>query len=106
MKATRFLHFLLIGFGVVLLAALLNDDTSAQNIAACVPAPAGLVSWWPGDGNADDIAGTHDGTLHNGATFAAGLVAQAFQFDGVDDYVDVGPGFDLDAMTLDAWVFD
>ena len=30
----------------------------------CTPPPSGLVSWWPGDGNADDIAGTI-GTLRD-----------------------------------------
>ena len=44
--------------------------------------PAGLVSWWPGDGNANDIVGDNHGTLENGATFATGKVNQAFSFDG------------------------
>ena len=63
------------------------------------------MSWWPGDGNANDIIGRNPGTLVNGATFAPGMVGQAFSLDGVDDYIDVGTGFNLDAMTLDAWVF-
>ena len=53
----------------------------------CVQPPAGLVSWWPGEGNANDIVGSNHGTLQNGATFAAGMVGQAFSFDGIDDYV-------------------
>ena len=56
----------------------------------CVAAPVDLVSWWPGDGNATDIAGDNNGILTNGATFAAGKVGQAFSFDGVDDYVELG----------------
>ena len=36
------------------------------------------VGWWPGDGNPNDITGSNHGTLVNGATFAAGLVGQAF----------------------------
>ena len=28
----------------------------------CDPAPSGLVSWWPGEGNANDIIGTNNGT--------------------------------------------
>lgn len=38
----------------------------------CVPAPDGLVSWWPGDGNAEDIKGGNDGILRNSVSFAAG----------------------------------
>src|SRR5207249_3535179 len=33
---------------------------------SCAPPPAGLVSWWPGDGNADDIVGGNNGSLQNG----------------------------------------
>src|SRR5438105_9651082 len=55
----------------------------------CAPPPPDIVSWWPGDGDANDIQGNNDGTLQNGATFAAGLVGQAFSFDGVNDYVEV-----------------
>ena len=55
----------------------------------CPFLPSGLVSWWPGDGYADDIVGTNHGTLTNGATFAEGMVGQAFSFAGNDDYVQV-----------------
>jgi hypothetical protein len=34
--------------------------------------PAGLVSWWKANGNADDSAGTNNGTIQGGVTFAAG----------------------------------
>ena len=49
----------------------------------------GLVSHWPAEGNADDIVGSNNGTLHNGARFAPGKVGEAFKFDGVNDYVEV-----------------
>src|SRR3989338_305175 len=55
----------------------------------CVEPPSGLVSWWPGEGNADDIVNGNDGALQNGVTFAPGMVGQAFSFDGVDDFVSV-----------------
>jgi subtilisin len=50
----------------------------------------GLLAWWPGDGNANDVAGSSDGSLGSGATYVAGRVGQAFQLDGIDDYVDLG----------------
>ncbi len=77
----------------------------------CVPPPSGLVSWWPGDGNATDIQSGNSGTLQNGATFATGLVGQAFSFDGVNDFVSVpdSPVLSPHAgtngeMTVEAWV--
>lgn len=54
---------------------------------SCTPPPDGLISWWPGDGNANDIIGSNNGALVGGATFTAGEVGQAFSFDGIDDIV-------------------
>ena len=45
-----------------------------------MPVYEGIVSWWPGEGNADDIVGGNHGALKNGATFAPGIVGQAFSF--------------------------
>jgi hypothetical protein len=59
-------------------------------------APPGLVSWWPGDGNADDVQNVNDGTLQGGATFAAGMVGQAFSFNGVNAFVQAPENGSLD----------
>ena len=77
---------------------------------ACTPAPSGMVSWWSGDNNALDLIGTNEGTLVNGATYAAGLVGQAFSFDGVNDYVNVPHNASLSfnstgPMSFDLWVY-
>jgi hypothetical protein len=50
---------------------------------------SGLVAWWNGEGDGQDSAGSHHGTLQNGASFAAGRIGQAFAFDGQDDFVEV-----------------
>ena len=72
------------------------------------PPSSGHVSWWPGDGNADDILDGNHGSLKNGASFAAGKVGQAFSLDGIDDYVDLGNAVGLQVsggnFTADAWV--
>ena len=69
---------------------------------------SGQVSWWPGDGNADDILDGNHGTLQDGASFAAGKVGQAFSLDGIDDYVDLGNAASLQVsggdFTVDMWV--
>jgi len=60
----------------------------------CVSPSTNAVGWWAGDGNVYDSARTNFASLNNGATYAAGVVGQAFSFDGVDDYVKViGPGW-------------
>jgi choice-of-anchor C domain-containing protein len=72
----------------------------------CVPAPVGLVSWWTGNGNANDIAGGNNGTLQGNATFAEGDVGQGFTFDGNGDGVRIGnpPNLQLQTFTIEAWV--
>ena len=74
---------------------------------SCFPPPAGLVGWWPGDGNANDIQGTNNGTLQGGATATAtGVVAQAFSFDGTNSYVQIPNNAALQPtnLTIEAWV--
>jgi hypothetical protein len=75
---------------------------------ACNAPPADLVSWWRGNGDANDFIGGHHGTLHGDATFATGMVGQAFAFDGEDDYVTVpdDPAWDfgMNDFTIDLWV--
>jgi len=85
--------------------------TTAQPfVVLCLPPPAGLVGWWPGDGNANDIVGSNHGTLQNGATFGAGKVGQAFRFDGANDIVQVPDAPSLNfsptsPITVDLWAY-
>ncbi len=100
-KAPFYLSWLLAVF------CFLNSSTSAQT---CIQPPAGLVSWWPGDGNAQDIIGSNDGTPQGGTTFAQGLVGQAFSIDGVDDVVEVpnAPSLSFNTnspISIDLWAF-
>jgi hypothetical protein len=56
--------------------------TTQPGKLGCYEAPSGLVSWWTGDSNTDDIQGLNDGTSVNGMRYAAGKVGMAFGFDG------------------------
>jgi hypothetical protein len=73
------------------------------------PATAGLVAWWAGEGNANDVIGGHNGTLVGG-TYGPGFLGtdQAFQLDGVSSYVQVpnDPAWNLGSsdFTIDLWV--
>jgi GH25 family lysozyme M1 (1,4-beta-N-acetylmuramidase) len=62
-------------------------DEGFGGVCQCSEAGSGLVSWWPGDGDASDIRGGNNGVFENGASLAAGEVGQAFSFDGIDDAV-------------------
>ncbi len=94
----------------VRVAATFRASTGSGSATVAVPLVlAGLVSWWPGDGNANDLVGGNHGSLMNGATFAPGKVGQAFSFDGVDDYVDIGDIADFEitsasSMSITGWV--
>ncbi len=64
---------------------------------------------WPVDGNAHDMIGGNNGTLQNGATFAPGLVGQAFSLNGVNQYILIPPSSSLNvgptsSITVNAWV--
>ena len=73
--------------------------------------PAGLVSWWRGEGNATDTRGINNGTLHSATTFAfaAGEVGQAFSFSGATtEYIDVNDNstlnFGTNEFSLAVWL--
>jgi subtilase family serine protease len=92
---------------LVLSLILITTAPRTQHAQSCASPPSGLVAWWAGDGNANDIQGGNNGTLQNGATFAPGMVGQAFSFDGVSGYVEIPDSPSLNppiAITLDAWV--
>lgn len=74
----------------------------------CFPAPANLISWWTGDGDATDFQGNNDGTLQGDTTFAAAKVGQGFSFDGTGDFVEAPDDPSLDVgisdFSIDAWI--
>src|SRR5262249_26619118 len=87
--------------GNVVLGNYVGTDVSGRSL---IP---GTVSWWKAEGNANDSVRGNGGSLVNGTGFASGLVGQAFSFDGVDDYVDLGNPTSLkltSGITLEAWI--
>jgi hypothetical protein len=66
----------------------------------------GLVAWYPGEGNTNDVTGGNNGTLHGGVSFVPGKVGQAFSFNGVDGYLQAVNSFALEprSVSLEAWV--
>jgi hypothetical protein len=82
---------------------------AAGKCRSCAEPSTGLVAWFPGDGDASDISASHNpGTLRGGASFSAGVVAQAFSLNGTDGYVEAPPLPAQDPTTagsLAAWVY-
>lgn len=78
--------------------------------AACAQPPDGLVAWWPGDGNANDIINGNNGTLVGDVSYGPGIVGKAFDLNGgqnIDQGVDVPAAPVLDvktAITIVAWI--
>ena len=72
----------------------------------CTTPPSGIVSWWTGDTDASDRVSSNHGSLQNGASVSAGLVDNAFNFDGVDDsvFVPSDPSHQLNAFTVEFWL--
>ena len=91
---------LLLGLGVWLVSLGLSATGG-------MAPPPGLVSWWAAEGNCRDEIGTNNGTLENGAAFAAGFVGKAFSFNGINSYVKVpkAPSLDVEGQfTIDFWM--
>lgn len=62
-----------------------DDVTVTVNPYPCITPPHGLVSWWPGDGNYEELVSANNGNPPTGATFVPGMVAQSFSFDGASN---------------------
>jgi hypothetical protein len=78
------------------------DYSAALNLS--IP---GLVAWYPGEGDAKDVTGSHNGTAVGGVQFAPGMVGRAFSFSGTgNEYVQVPNSPDLEPtnVSVEAWV--
>jgi len=78
-------------------------------VTPCSAAPAGLVSWWPGEGNGNDLAGLNPATPQSLVTYAPGEVHEAFQMNSFGAYLSVAASASLNAgpgagLTVEAWI--
>jgi hypothetical protein len=101
------------GSYLVIVTNLLGSATSSVAVLTvssappCVGPPVGLISWWPGEGNANDALGANNGAVQGGTTFAPGMVGQAFSFDPASGTVIVPDSSSLELtsqLTIEAWI--
>ena len=72
----------------------------------CTAPPAGLVSWWPGNGNALDIISGNNGVATNGVTYAPAEVGEGFDFTTNHAGVVIGnpTNLQLQSFSLEGWI--
>jgi hypothetical protein len=82
--------------------------TSGTQTITATAVPVGILSWWPGDGNTNDVIGSNNGSLVGGATYGAGVVNQALNFPSAGAYFEA-PANGLPTgnsdRTLELWVY-
>ena len=96
-----------------LTAAEINTILTAGSVGrqkpACVAPLGDLVAWWPGEGDANDLASGLHGTAAAGVSFTEGRVGRAFRFvDSPNSYVTL-PNSPVwlpanNQLTIAAWI--
>ena len=82
-----------------------------QPAQGCIDPPTGMVSWWPGDANADDMVDGNQAVMVGDASFDDGKVGQAFSVNGTaGSFVEVPDSANLNfgstsPITVDLWAF-
>lgn len=98
--------------GLMGIATTLTMGTATAD-AQCVPAPQGIVAWWPlgdapGTGSAVDIVGGYDADYVGTPVTVQGKVGNALHLDGVEDCLSVAddPLWDFGSadFTFEFWV--
>lgn len=111
------LSILIVIFVSITLFVVASNEANAGLIIrppAYLGLSTGLVGYWTFDG--PDISGTrakdrsgqnNHGTLTNGPVQAVGRIGQALNFDGVNDYVDIGDKSSMEGLSeisVSAWI--
>src|ERR1044071_892620 len=81
----------------------------AQAQTNCAPVPAGIVSWWAAEGNANDSADGNNGILQGTVVFAAGKVGQAFNLNGSNGFISFAASSNLNVgagpgLSFECWI--
>jgi hypothetical protein len=92
--------------------AIYSAGSAGKCPPSCTPAPSGLIGWWPGQSNANDVVSGNNGVAQN-ITYTTGVVGQAFACDP-DNYpygtyagiqIPDSPAYVLtNALSIEGWI--
>jgi hypothetical protein len=100
-KASRWQILAAVPLFLFCLVAFTDAQTSTIDASS-------LIGWWSAEGNANDALGKHPGRLQGNASFARGIKGTAFDFNGVDQFVDISSGPDLNpegSFSISVWIY-
>jgi uncharacterized protein (TIGR03437 family) len=83
-------------------ALLLLCAVTFLHAQTCVVPPSGLVSWWPGDANENDVFGQNNPSAVNAVTLVPAEVQQGFTF-GFQGYIQIPQSASLENQQF-TWV--
>jgi GH25 family lysozyme M1 (1,4-beta-N-acetylmuramidase) len=75
------------------------------NPANSILDPSGLVNWWTGNGNPNDIYGVTNAVPFGGISYTNGEVGMAFYFDGSYAYMSNNASEIAPPWTVSTWVY-
>ncbi len=84
-----------------------TSEVATITIGDCRPLLPGVVGWWPGEGNANDLVGTNHGILRGGATADTNaFIGTGFSFNGTNKFVEVpnAPELNPAELSVECWV--
>src|SRR5580658_2210537 len=95
---------LLLAQAVFAQMARVTTEVTPTTAPPCVVAPAGLVSWWPGDANENDIIGGNNPFAVQAVTLVPAEVLDGFTF-GTEGYIQIPAASNLanQTFTWAAW---
>jgi hypothetical protein len=77
----------------------------ALSYVRCVAPGADLISWWPGDGDFEDVTGANPVASTAGVSFVDGVHEEAFRFGGSSTQIEIPDSGTLrpGVFTIDLW---
>lgn len=62
-----------------------------------------ILAYYKFDSDASDSVNSHDGTV-TGATLVSGKIGNAYDFDGMDDFIEIADNLHANEMSFSVWV--
>jgi hypothetical protein len=91
--------------GLLLIDEIRLYPYDSEFITPADPGSAGLIAYYPLDGNGNDMAGNHDGTVTGSPPFVTGVEGQALNIIADGQYITIPYAADLamNSFTVSVW---